>query len=240
MTSVEQRVGTAGWTLPGSVREFFGDDGTHLERYARHFSCVEINSTFYRPHRASTYERWARSVPDNFRFALKMPKEITHTKRFVGVDEDVARFIEASSALGYKRNVLLVQLPPSFAYDERLVAESFARLRARYAGRIACEPRHASWFTPTADAALASFRVARVAADPSPAGAPFAPGGAPDFQYWRLHGSPRMYYSSYDEARLGEIMAAVEAAGVPAWCIFDNTALGAATANALAAANSLR
>lgn len=240
MMSPEQRVGTAGWTLPKEVRAFFGDAGTQLERYARQFSCVEINSTFYRPHRASTFARWAQSVPDDFRFALKLPKEITHTKRFVDVDEDIARFIEASSALGRKRDVLLVQFPPSFAYDGGLVVEGFARLRERYAGRIACEPRHASWFTGVADSALAALRIARVAADPPPSGAPCSPGGAPDFHYWRLHGSPRMYYSSYDETRLAEIMAALEAAAVPAWCIFDNTAFGAATANALAVANSLR
>jgi uncharacterized protein YecE (DUF72 family) len=233
MVSAERRIGTAGWALPPDVRDQFGTDGTQLERYARRFNCVEINSSFYRPHRASTYERWARSVPDDFRFALKVPKEITHVRRLVDVDDELERFIEASAALGHKRDVLLVQLPPSFAYDATVVMEFLTRLRARYGGRVACEPRHASWFTGSADDALAPLHVARVAADPQTAGAPFAPGGWTGFAYWRLHGTPRVYYSAYEDARLDAIAAAIDSAPLPAWCIFDNTAFGAATANAL-------
>jgi uncharacterized protein YecE (DUF72 family) len=229
----EVRVGTAGWTLPGSVRERFGDAGSHLERYAAKFDCVEINSSFYREHRAATYARWASSVPDGFRFALKVPKQITHARRLVGVDDELARFLDATSGLGDKRDVLLVQLPPSFAYDAAAVGDFFDQLRAAYSGRIACEPRHASWFTGAADVALAAVRVARVAADPPPDGAPFAPGGWAGFQYWRLHGSPRVYYSPYEDDRLREIAAMLATADVPAWCIFDNTAFGAAMGNAL-------
>jgi uncharacterized protein YecE (DUF72 family) len=231
--TAELRVGTAGWTLPAGVRASFGNEGSHLERYARRFSCVEINSSFYREHRAGTYARWASAVPADFRFALKIPKEITHTKRLVDAGLDLARFIDASSALGDKRDVLLVQLPPSFVYDAPLVADFFTRLRGVYDGRVACEPRHASWFTGDADTALAESRVARVAADPAPNGAPFAPGGWPGFQYWRLHGSPHTYYSSYETERLDDIVATLESCGAPVWCIFDNTALGAATGNAL-------
>ena len=233
MASAERRIGTAGWVVPANVRDQFGTDGTQLERYARRFNCVEINSSFYRPHRASTYERWARSVPDDFRFALKMPKEITHVRRLVDADDDIERFLEASSGLGHKRGVLLVQLPPSFAYDDFIVPEFFSHLRALYAGRIACEPRHASWFTGAADAALVAAEIARVAADPQPAGAPFAPGGWSGFAYWRLHGTPRIYYSAYDDERLETIAAAMDSTPGPTWCIFDNTAFGAATANAL-------
>ncbi len=233
MGSAERRIGTAGWALPPGVRDRFAAGATQLERYASRFNCVEINSSFYRPHRASTYERWARTVPDDFRFALKVPKEITHVRRLVDVDDEVERFLEASAGLGHKRDVLLVQLPPSFAYDDVVVPAFLAHLRSRYDGRIACEPRHATWFAAEADAALATLHVARVAADPQPSGAPFAPGGWAGFTYWRLHGSPRMYYSAYDDARLDEIAAMMNSPGVPAWCIFDNTTFGAATANAL-------
>jgi uncharacterized protein YecE (DUF72 family) len=233
MASAERRIGTAGWALPPDVRDQFDNGATQLERYASRFTCVEINSSFYRPHRASTYERWARSVPEDFRFALKMPKEITHVRRLVDTDDDVDRFLEASSALGHKRDVLLVQLPPSLAYDVVVVSEFFARLRALYAGRIACEPRHASWFTGVAGTALAALRIARVAADPSPGGTPFAPGGWDGFAYWRLHGSPRMYYSAYDAVKLRQIVAAMDSVPGPAWCVFDNTAFGAATTDAL-------
>ncbi len=236
---MERRVGTAGWTLPREVRDRFPVEGTQLERYARRFSCVEINSSFYRPHRASTYVRWAAAVPDDFRFALKLPKEITHTRRFVDIGVPLTEFLETSSGLGPKRDVVLVQLPPSFAFDPILVGRFFAFVRAQYAGRLACEPRHTSWFSATAETLLASFRVARVAADPSPAGSVFAPGGADEFHYWRLHGSPRTYYSAYDSGRLDALARDIRTSGVPAWCIFDNTTLGAATANALDLAAAL-
>ncbi len=225
--------------MPRDVRDAFPGDGTHLERYARRFSCVEINSSFYRPHRATTYDRWARSVPADFRFALKLPKDITHIRRFIDAGEPLLRFLDESSALGAKRDVVLVQLPPSFAYDARVVEPFFALLRARYAGRVACEPRHASWFEAAPDALLAASRIARVAADPAPVAAAATPGGSPALRYWRLHGSPRTYYSSYDGARLDAIALALSAGDGDAWCIFDNTTLGAATANALAVSDAL-
>jgi hypothetical protein len=94
---MERRVGTAGWTLPSNVRDRFRDEGTQLER-----------SSFYGPHRRTTYARWAAGVPDDFRFAPKMPKEITHARRLVDVDEALTQFLDASSGLGRKRDVLLV------------------------------------------------------------------------------------------------------------------------------------
>jgi uncharacterized protein YecE (DUF72 family) len=230
---MECRVGTAGWTLPREVRDRFSGAGTQLERYAQRFSCVEINSSFYRPHRRSTYARWADSVPDDFRFALKLPKDVTHLRRLVDIEEPLTEFLDASSGLGIKRDVILVQLPPSFVFEPVIVRRFFELVRARYSGRAACEPRHASWFGSAAEETLAAFRIARVAADPPPAGAVFQPGGAPDFRYWRLHGSPHVYYSSYERPRLDAMAGLLRSTGVPAWCIFDNTASGAATANAL-------
>jgi uncharacterized protein YecE (DUF72 family) len=233
MERTEVRVGTAGWKIPAPVRERFAGEGTHLQRYAMRFSCVEINSSFYRPHRPSTYARWAASVPHDFRFALKIPKEITHKRRLVDAIEPLEQFLAESAPLGAKRSVLLVQLPPSFAYDADLIDAFFAVFRARYGGLIACEPRHVSWFTPDADAELRRFEVARVAADPALVPQAAQPGGWGGFTYYRLHGSPRTYYSSYDDATLHEVAERLRAGPHPAWCIFDNTAMDAAAANAL-------
>jgi uncharacterized protein YecE (DUF72 family) len=233
MRDAEVRVGTAAWAIPRAVRERFDDDGSRLERYARRFRCVEINSSFYRPHRPSTYARWAATVPDDFRFALKVPKEITHTRRFVDVAEPLERFLAESAELGHKRGVLLVQLPPSFAYDAALVDAFFGAVRARYGGLLACEPRHPTWFANDAEGALRRAQVARVAADPAVVPDAAVPGGWDGFVYYRLHGSPRTYYSAYDDAALRDVASRLRAAAVPTWCIFDNTALDAATANAL-------
>ncbi len=233
MRESEVRVGTAAWAIPRDVRDRFDGDGSRLERYARRFRCVEINTSFYRPHRPATYARWAASVPDDFRFALKVPKEITHTRRFVDAVEPLERFLAESAELGDKRGVLLVQLPPSFAYDAALAGAFFAAFRARYDGLLACEPRHPTWFGADAENALRRAHVVRVAADPAVLAAAAVPGGWDGFVYYRLHGAPRTYYSAYDEAALDAIAATLRAASAPAWCIFDNTALDAATANAL-------
>jgi uncharacterized protein YecE (DUF72 family) len=108
-------------------------------------------------------------------------------------------------------------------------------LRARTAGALVCEPRHASWFEPDADAVLAEHRVARVAADPARVPDAALPGGWTGLRYYRLHGSPRMYYSEYDPDVLADLARKLMAEGaVETWCIFDNTTSGAATGNALA------
>src|SRR5947209_4980281 len=78
------RLGIAGWAIRREHSHRFAEVGSHLQRYATLFKAVEINSCFYRPHRRTTYERWAASVPDTFRFAVKLPKAITHELRLVG------------------------------------------------------------------------------------------------------------------------------------------------------------
>lgn len=229
-------IGVAGWSTPRAVTNAFPGSGSHLARYAGVFSGVEINSTFYRPHRAGTYQRWAASVPAGFRFAVKVPRAITHDKRLIDAGPALAAFLAEVAHLGGRLGPLLVQLPPSLAYDARVAARFFKTLRAMFAGPVACEPRHASWFTPKADAVLKDHGVARVAADPAVAPGAGKPGGSDEFAYWRLHGTPRMYASSYADDALHALATRLLRRGAPPvqWCIFDNTARGAAAANALA------
>jgi uncharacterized protein YecE (DUF72 family) len=230
----ERRIGTAGWTIPRIVADSFPAEGSALERYAARFACAEINSSFHRAHRESTWARWAESVPDGFAFSAKLPKEITHRRRLADCEEPVAQALAEMRPLGAKLQVLLVQLPPSFAFDASVVEPFFAGLRGQWEGGIACEPRHGSWFDAEPEALLARHRVARVAADPPPAARADAPGGWPGLVYVRLHGSPRKYRSTYDDGRLKDIATQLAAAGDrPAWCIFDNTASAAATGDAL-------
>jgi uncharacterized protein YecE (DUF72 family) len=227
------RIGCAGWALPKSQHAAFPPDGTHLQRYAARFSAVEINSSFYRPHRPATYARWGTSVPVSFRFAVKIPKAITHERRLVDADGPLEIFLAQVDGLGLRLGCLLVQLPPSLAYDVSTARAFFTALRARHAGAVVLEPRHASWFAPVANRLLEKYRIARVAADPGPLAD--KPGGWPETIYFRLHGSPRMYYSAYSEPYLDALAIRLKAAAGRAavWCIFDNTGLGAATANAL-------
>ncbi|MEJ7811920.1 MAG: DUF72 domain-containing protein [Gemmatimonadaceae bacterium] len=229
-------IGCAGWSLPRAEQPTFPPEGTHLQRYAARFPAVEINSSFYRPHRPATYARWGASVPAGFRFAVKIPKTITHGQRLADAGGLLDAFLADATTLGPRLGCLLVQLPPSLAYDDVTARAFFTDLRERHAGDVALEPRHASWFGDTAARLLDAHRVARVAADPARVPAAGEPGGWPEAVYFRLHGSPRIYYSAYPEPYLDalaeRLRSAAERAGA-VWCIFDNTALGAATANAL-------
>jgi uncharacterized protein YecE (DUF72 family) len=240
---VDIRIGTAGWSVPRQVRDAFPAGGTALTRYAARFDTVEINSSFYRPHRPSTYARWAESVPDGFRFAVKVPREITHTRRLVDGGEPLATFLSEIAALEDHLGPLLVQLPPSLVFDAEVARAFCDDLRNRFRGAVAFEPRHASWFEPDGDALLRGFEIARVAADPARVPAGGTPGGWPGFAYYRLHGSPRVYYSAYPPetiTALAETLATHRESGTPVWCIYDNTALGAAADNALSTQASLR
>lgn len=227
------RVGTAGWSVPRSVAEAFPAEGSGLERYAAVFDCVEINSTFYRPHRPQTLERWAATTPVHFRFAVKAPKAITHDGRLNGVSDLLAAFLGQIAPLGDKLGPVLVQLPPSLIYDRGSVGVFLRALRRRHAGPAAFEPRHPSWFLGEADAQLKDFGVARVAADPARVPAAAEPGGDPGFAYWRWHGSPQMYRSFYGEERLAPLAGRLRAGPAHAWVVFDNTTSGAAADDAL-------
>jgi uncharacterized protein YecE (DUF72 family) len=227
-------IGTAGWSIPAQYKDAFPAPGTHLARYGTRLDCVEINSSFYRPHQKKTYERWAASVPKDFRFSVKLPRSITQNQRLQECDDLLARFVEESAGLGEKLGVILVQLPPSLSWDGDVAVAFFRNLSHRTKAQIACEPRHASWFTPSADAALKKLRIARVAADPPRAPTDGEPGGWQGLHYWRLHGSPRLYYSDYDDTALKALARTLKAGD---WCIFDNTAAFAALGNALTLEN---
>ncbi|NRR30630.1 DUF72 domain-containing protein [Oxalobacteraceae bacterium] len=225
------RIGCAGWAIPGRDAAHFASGGSQLERYGSVFNAVEINTSFYRPHRAQTYVRWAESVPDDFLFSVKLPRSISHDARLDQAEQQLDRFAIEAGSLGHKLGCVLVQLPPSLPFDAAIATTFFEQARARFGCMIACEARHPSWFDQPANALLEAVRITRVRADP-PAGQPGPHHPTTRQAYLRLHGSPRVYYSSYGDAVLDQ--RARELASLDAWCIFDNTASGAAIPNALA------
>jgi uncharacterized protein YecE (DUF72 family) len=237
------RIGTAGWSIPRELHDLFPGAASHLERYARVLDAAEINSTFHRSHRASTYERWAKSVPARFRFSVKLPRTITHDARLAGTGTLLDSFLREIEPLRPKVGCLLVQLPPSLQWDAGIARRFVAALRSRYPGPIALEPRHESWFVDSVDVFLERERITRVAADPPKASRGGEPGGWRGLAYYRLHGSPRVYYSSYDDAFLDPLATRLRQhrrAGTECWCILDNTTLGAGTRNALELAQKVR
>ena len=100
-------IATAAWSIPKAVAEAFPSEGSALERYATVFQGVEINSTFYKNHRSTTYERWAGSVGHDFRFAVKIPKRITHEERLVDIGQLFSDFIMEIEPFGKKLGPLL-------------------------------------------------------------------------------------------------------------------------------------
>jgi uncharacterized protein YecE (DUF72 family) len=218
-------VGCAGWSIPKNGAAAFPEHGSHLERYAAVFSAVEINTSFYRPHRPQTYARWADSVPERFRFSVKLPRAITHEARLADADELIARFAQEAGALGDKLGCVLAQLPPSLAFEIEVAAPFLDRLRAAFGCMIACEARHPSWFAGDASGLLRERAIVRVAADP-PAGQPGPHVPTTAATYVRLHGSPVVYRSDYSSAYLDELARNLGphlAAGHQVWCVFDNT-----------------
>jgi uncharacterized protein YecE (DUF72 family) len=227
-------VAVAGWSIRKEHTHLFGTEGTHLQRYASRFDAVEINSSFYKSHKRETYEKWAKSVPTRFRFAVKAPKYLTHEECLEETGEPLAQFVHEIGGLGRKLGCVLVQLPPGLAYEPRTVETFFGALRARYRGPLVCEPRHSTWFTAAADRRLEAHGVGRVGADPPCAADGGEPSASAKVVYYRLHGSPDMYYSSYDAAYLEHLADRLEhVRRAPVWCVFDNTARGAATLNGI-------
>jgi uncharacterized protein YecE (DUF72 family) len=228
-------LGCAGWSLPREQWPRFPRQGTHLQRYAACLNAVEINSSFYRPHRPQTYARWAQSVPSGFGFSVKLPRYITHELRLRDCDTALDEFLAQCLQLGDGLGCLLVQLPPSLSYDPIIAGGFFTALRQRFPGPVVLEPRHASWVQ--ADGLLQDYQIGRVAADPPVIADGDAPKGWQGVRYWRLHGSPRIYHSAYETERLcalAEVLRASLEEGIPTWCIFDNTASGHALVDALA------
>lgn len=229
-------IGTAGWVVPRIHAHALAAAGPHLERYAGAMNCVEINSTFYRPHQAKTFERWVASTPHDFRFAVKLAKAITHNAKLQRCGAELAAFFDNIRPLGEKLGPVLVQLPPKLAFDESTAREFFETLRELYRGAVVVEPRHASWFASSVSRLIREYEIARAMADP-PAGSPLAsePGGSTDLRYYRLHGSPRKYWSQYSVEFLAGLAGRIqnEKRAENVWVIFDNTAQNHALGDAL-------
>src|SRR5215218_7094709 len=100
------RIGTAGWTIPARAADSFPREGSGLERYASRFDCAEINSSFHRSHRLATWRRWAESVPDDFRFSAKLPREITHKRRLADCSAPLDRALAEMAGLGDRLEIL--------------------------------------------------------------------------------------------------------------------------------------
>jgi uncharacterized protein YecE (DUF72 family) len=228
VTSPRPRIGLAGWSEAVSrQRTHFPTEGSGLTRYAATFNFVEVNVTFYRAVRESTFAGWAEQTPEDFRFSVKLNRSVTHAAR-LSVNARLEEALGPMRALGDKLAALLVQLPPSLTFDPAVAADFLGRLRAAYDGTVAWEPRHPDWDLHEAQLLLAAHGITRVTTDIPGPETPCAPSGA----YVRLHGEPRRYRSPYSSDQLRSLADWIDASDGPDLIVFDNTAGPAGVSNA--------
>jgi uncharacterized protein YecE (DUF72 family) len=233
------RIGCSGWNYDdwrGRLYPSSGSTGKWLSLYAEHFDTVEVNATFYRLPRAEAVERWADSTPDDFCFAVKGSRYLTHVRRLRGPAEGIARFESRIKPLrkADKLGPLLWQLPGNFKRDDERLLRFLSLLPSR---RHAFEFRHESWFAEHVYAMLRDHDVALVVADR-------APGRAPewiettDWSYVRFHHG-RGRRGNYTPSELREWSQRIEDASGDVYAYFNNDWEGFAVENARALAESL-
>ena len=159
-------VGTSGWQYAHWRASFYPGklpQRTWLEHFAERFQTVEVNNTFYNLPAASVFEHWRERTPDDFVFALKVSRFLTHVRQLQEPEAAVHVFLERAQQLGRKRGPSLIQLPPQMKLDAgRLDATLAAFPRS---DRIAVEPRHESWFVPHVRSVLEKHGAALCLAD---------------------------------------------------------------------------
>lgn len=240
-------VGTSGWAYEWG--EFYPDDlpdRRRLEFYARRFRTVEVNYTFYRLPRKTTFENWARQTPDAFVFSLKLSRFITHIKRLQGSKTALRTFLKRAAPLGSRLGPILVQMPPSFAFDVRRLEQFLTRAhelgneRALHPFRLAFEFRHPTWFGSDAVPALellarhgSAFVCGHSSRYPYPETEPVTG----DFMYLRFHGPDEMFTSAYGREGLKRWAPLVRQwldRGIDVFAYFNNDVAGHAVRDAQA------
>jgi uncharacterized protein YecE (DUF72 family) len=235
-------IGTSGWTYASWSGTFYPPSlpsRQYLEFYAKEFCTTEVNYSFYHLPRSSTYEKWVSQVPDDFVFALKASRFITHVKRLVAAEEAWATFVQHALALGSHLGPVLLQFPPSFRCNRTTLAD-FLRFAQRAALashplRLAFEFRHDSWFGKEIYALLRQHDAALCIAD-SPR-YPRHDRVTANFVYLRFHGRTELFASRYTEKELAEEAKEIKRYlrdGLDVYVYFNNDALGHAVQNAKA------
>jgi uncharacterized protein YecE (DUF72 family) len=235
-------IGTSGWQYrdwrPGLYPAKL-PQRLWLERFAEEFETVEVNNAFYRLPERHTFEQWRARTPDDFRFAVKMSRYLTHIKRLKDPAEPVARFLARADALGDKLGPVLLQLPPTLKVDVAALDETLGLFPAHV--RVAVEPRHESWWTDEVRALLERHGAALSWADRK--GRPLSPlWRTTDFGYLRMHEGRAKPWPRYGRRALSAWLDRIgeRLAGVTTWVFFNNDPGGAAVIDAAAMAAQAR
>jgi uncharacterized protein YecE (DUF72 family) len=229
-------IGTSGWNYKTWRDDFYGDTPQKqwLRFCADRFTSIEVNGTFYRLLEKSTFKKWRDATPEDFPFAIKGHRYVTHNKKLLDVEESVIRCRESASPLGKRLAVVIWQLPASSKKKiERL--EKFVKILGRWKStRQTIEFRHKSWFDDEVKKCLSEHSIAVCISD-----APNWPMWGEvttDLVYIRLHGHTRKYVSSYSKPALKKWATRIQTwlkENRDVHVYFDNDAEGAAPKNAL-------
>ena len=179
------RVGTSGWSYKEWRGSFYPDamkEAAMLPYYAERFDAVELNNTFYRLPAEKSLVQWAEQVPEDFRFALKATRTITHIKRLKDVEEPVQHLYEVTRALGARRGPVLFGLPPNMKLDMERLQALLAVIPRDVPSAI--EFRHESWHDAAVFDALRAHNVALCIAHSGEDETPFV--ATADWGYLRL------------------------------------------------------
>jgi uncharacterized protein YecE (DUF72 family) len=196
-------VGTSGFQYPEWKGAFYPETlstAKMLPFYAARFPTTEINYSFYRIPSEKTLTNWSTATPQQFRFALKAPQEITHTRKLRDCSDVLDRFCAVLKSLGEKLGPVLFQLPPFLRNDTALLEDFLLMLPAGL--RSAFEFRHASWFNDATFAALKAKKAALCIADTEKLTTPLTM--TADFGYFRLRNPA---YTKADIARWAKVIS---------------------------------
>ncbi len=194
-------IGTSGWHYDDWRSRFYPDKlprAKWLEFYARHFPTVELNNSFYRLPSENAFARWYGATPENFTFAVKVSRFITHIKRLKDIDEAIDNFIKRAKGLGEKLGPLLYQLPPGMYRNDETLVSFLSRLPKEL--RHVIEFRHRSWLTDDVFEILRKYHAGLCVFDMPSFTCPLR--ATADFAYIRFHGSEGLYSSSYPDETL--------------------------------------
>ena len=194
---MELLAGTSGYAYAEWKGSFYPEALAAREMlafYAGRLPAVEINNTFYRLPKASVLEGWAAQVPDDFRFAIKASRRITHFGRLKGIEDETAFLLQSCAALGDKLGALLFQLPPNLPLDVARLERFLALLPV--GTPAAFELRHPGWRVPEVQTLLAARGCTLVASESDEDEAP------PELMAGASWGYLRLRRTSYDRAAL--------------------------------------
>lgn len=229
------RIGTSGWSYSHWKGPFYPEDLSNVKMlpfYFQRLNTVEINSSFYHLPLQKTFERWRTSSPDDFIFAVKASRYMTHVKKMTDCGQAVERFFERASGLGEKIGPVLFQLPPRLKLDPERLREFLRLLPASF--RYSFEFRNSGWFHPEIFSMLSEFRAAFCIYELNGLISPMEV--TADFVYLRLHGPEGKYQGCYSMEQLRAWHERFEkwtGQSRDVFCYFDNDQSGYAAINAV-------